>query len=203
MLLSFRYRSLFWACLGSSALLSACSNSNYNNTATFLNDTTINAVIEIPAGTSKKIEFYPATGTFKTDQRNGQDRIIRFLPYPANYGFVPGTLSSSEAGGDGDALDMLVISEALATGTVIPVVPIGILRLTDDGEEDFKIVAVPADHRLNHLGAYRAEDIRNIEQIRQIITEWFLHYDTDPATATGWGNREEALQYIRNNTRQH
>ena len=51
----------------------------------------LNAVIEIPAGTVEKRQYDPATNTFPIDLRNGQPRLIRFLPYPANYGFIPGT----------------------------------------------------------------------------------------------------------------
>lgn len=187
-------------CLGITSLGPACKNTHYDLPDTFIDDTTINAVIEIPAGTNRKIEFQTATGTFETDRRNGQDRIIRYLPYPANYGFIPRTLSAAGSGGDGDALDILVISEALQTGTIISVNPIALLQLNDNGEEDFKIIAVPADPLLNILGSCRPDDIRNMESIRQIITTWFLHYDTDPAAVTGWGSKEDALRYIRNNT---
>lgn len=167
--------------------------------AALVNDSTINAVIEIPAGTNKKTELNTATHTFETDKRDGQDRIIRFLPYPANYGFIPGTLSDKTKGGDGDAIDILVIGEAMQTGTVIQVIPIAMLQLTDDGEEDFKVLAVPADAQLNVLRSSRAGTIRNMEAIKQIIAAWFLNYDTDAAQVTGWSGQEETMRYIRDN----
>ena len=66
----------------------------------------VQVVVEIPAGTNQKIEFDYKDGTFKVDQIDGKDRVIDFLPYPGNYGFVPGTLMDKERGGDGDAAAM-------------------------------------------------------------------------------------------------
>ena len=77
-------------------------------------------IVEIPAGTNQKIEFDYNDGTFKVDQIDGKDRVIDFLPYPGNYGFIPNTLMDKERGGDGDALDILVIGESVATGTALP-----------------------------------------------------------------------------------
>ena len=72
----------------------------------------INVVVEIPAGTNHKIEFDKKNKKFVVDQKNGKDRIIDFLPYPGNYGFIPSTYMDPAVGGDGDALDVLVIGES-------------------------------------------------------------------------------------------
>lgn len=158
------------------------------------------AVVEIPAGTNKKVEIDKETDEFKVDQRDGKDRIISFLPYPANYGFIAGTLSDAAEGGDGDAVDVLVIAEQLKTGTVISVEPIAMLKLIDDGEEDFKVLAVPTDDRLNVLKSKDLKDDPKKEQaIKEIIEKWFLSYDSDPAKVIGWADKAETLQYIKNN----
>jgi len=72
-------------------------------------------VVEIPAGSNHKIEINTNSGAFEVDQQDGKDRVVDFLPYPGNYGFVPGTKMSKAAGGDGDALDILLIAESQAT----------------------------------------------------------------------------------------
>ena len=90
---------------------------DYSKLQAFSEQGNIQAVVEIPAGTNRKIEFDKEDHIFKTDQRNGKDRIINFLPYPGNYGFIPSTKSNVEKGGDGDALDVLILSERLETGT--------------------------------------------------------------------------------------
>ena len=157
------------------------------------------AVIEIPAGTNKKIEQNKESLQFEIDKRDGKERIIQFLSYPANYGFIQGTLSDKEKGGDGDAVDILVIGESMSTGTVIEVIPIATLQLIDDGEEDYKVLAVPADASLNILQATTSDKIRNFEGIKTIIQTWFTSYDTDPAKIKGWLNQDETQTYILQN----
>ncbi|PSR10236.1 MAG: inorganic pyrophosphatase [Bacteroidetes bacterium] len=137
----------------------------------------LNVVVEIPAGTNHKIEFDYATATFKNDQEEGKDRVINFLPYPGNYGFIPGTLLDKERGGDGDALDVLVIGESAPTGSVMLVRPLGAIVLRDRGEIDTKIIAIPADPALQVI---QAKDFLTFalryDAIRTILEDWFQNY---------------------------
>jgi inorganic pyrophosphatase len=137
----------------------------------------LHAVIEIPAGTVEKRQYDPATNTFPIDLRNGQPRLIRFLPYPANYGFIPGTKMNKEEGGDGDAVDVFVLCGALPSGTVLEVEPIGIIELLDAGERDDKLVALPTDPSLRTV---EADDIHELpEAARNILVTWLLNYDPE------------------------
>ena len=143
-------------------------------------------VVEIPAGTNKKYEYDYKTRSFKVDIKNGQDRIIKFLPYPANYGFIPSTKMEKERGGDGDALDVLLISEYAVTGSVLEIVPIAILVLEDGGENDSKIIAVPLDKKLRviDIDTYNQLDTQ-YPKVKYLIQEWFLNY-----------KEENIMQYI-------
>ncbi|MDX9874155.1 MAG: inorganic diphosphatase [Spongiibacteraceae bacterium] len=61
--------------------------------------------------------------------------------YPANYGYIPNTLSE-----DGDPLDVLVVTPyPVAPGSVIRARPIGILNMSDEAGKDAKLLAVPHD----------------------------------------------------------
>ena len=95
---------------------------------------TFYAAIEIPAGGFTKYEIDKKTGHIMVD------RFVRMpVAYPANYGFV-----TQSMGGDGDPLDVLVITRApLHPGVLIKVRPIAVLKTLDGGEVDDKIVAVP------------------------------------------------------------
>jgi inorganic pyrophosphatase len=136
-----------------------------------------NVVVEIPAGTNHKIEFDYASATFKNNQEEGKDRVINFLPYPGNYGFIPGTLMDKARGGDGDALDVLVVSESVPTGTVLQVRTLGAIVLRDRGEIDTKIIAIPADPALQVI---QAKDFLTFalryDVIRTILEDWFQNY---------------------------
>lgn len=134
----------------------------------------ITAVIEIPAGTNHKYEYNYESKKFVCEIRNGKPRVVKFLPYPGNYGFIPGTLMDQERGGDGDALDVLVLSESIPQGRVIGIKPIATLKLIDKGEEDHKIIAVPANTELNVLNVTSFEDLS--APVKEIIKTWFTSY---------------------------
>src|SRR5271166_108243 len=84
----------------------------------------INVLIEIPQG--------GAPVKYEVDKTSGAMFVNRFLHtamfYPANYGFIPNTLSQ-----DGDPCDAMVISQiAVASGAVIRARPVGALMMEDE-----------------------------------------------------------------------
>jgi inorganic pyrophosphatase len=91
-------------------------------------DGTVNAVIEIPAGTNAKWETDPKTGAIAWELKEGKPRLIKYLGYPANYGMIPKTL-----GGDKDTLDVIVIGRQLLRGDIVKVSVIGALKLLEIG----------------------------------------------------------------------
>lgn len=171
---------------------------NYETLPANTEDGFYNAVIEIPAGTNKKIEYNKETEKFEIDQRDGKDRIINFLPYPGNYGYIPGTLMDKERGGDGDAVDVLVLAESLPTGTVIPIKPIATLMLLDEGEADTKLIAIPADTSLQTMQIAGFEHFMiDYDAARHSIETWFMNYDgLGTNEFRGWKNDDYAKKEI-------
>jgi len=154
------------------------------------------AVVEIPAGTSDKREYDATTKSYPVDLRDGKPRRISFLPYPANYGFIPGTLMDEAQGGDGDALDLFVLCPALPVGTVLEVEPIGIIELIDDNERDDKLIALPVDRSLLTMDV---DDISELPKgVQDILTSWLTNYDPmDSARVIGVKGKEAALEAVR------
>ena len=98
----------------------------------------ITTVVEIPEKSMLKIEYNRDKGTFELDRVEPA-----IFAKPSNYGFIPATLDD-----DGDELDTLIVSpEAIPTGVVLEAKIIGVLNFEDDGEQDHKIICVPADDR--------------------------------------------------------
>ena len=156
-------------------------------------------IVEIPAGTNKKIEYDYETNTFPPDVKNGVARVIDFLPYPGNYGFIPSTLMDQIRGGDGDALDILLISEHTPTGTVIEVEPIGIIVLSDNGENDTKVIAIPVEESLRvfDVKSY-GQFSENYAPIKEIIKLWFLNYKGgETMKFERWGDQNSARAIIQ------
>lgn len=137
----------------------------------------INAVIEIPAGTNRQIEYKPGELQFKIDQVNGQDRFIHFLPYPANYGFIPSTKVDLSDGSDGAPLDILVLCESVPTGTVLETQVIAALLLQEGTKKETKIIAIPSDPKLQ---VFPIENFKTFllqqDAAKRIIEDWFLNY---------------------------
>ncbi|WBL26255.1 inorganic diphosphatase [Zunongwangia sp. HGR-M22] len=176
----------------------SCKNKDYYNLSARNEDGNYQTVVEIPAGTNLKIEYNHEQQKFLPDQREGIDRLIEFLPYPGNYGFIPSTFSDPEKGGDGDALDVLILGESLQSGTIVPIKPIAILKLLDENEEDDKIIAVPALKKDQIFKAETYKDfLENYPEAKDIIELWFLSYDKDNSIQLkGWGSEKEAEQRI-------
>lgn len=134
----------------------------------------ITAVIEIPAGTNGKFEYNYESKEFIQEIREGKPRVVKFLPYIGSYGFIPGTYMDPSIGGDGDALDILIIGESIKQGTIVEVKPIATLRLLDGGEEDHKVIGVPVDSKLNIANVNDYESLT--EPMKDIIKTWFTSY---------------------------
>jgi len=94
----------------------------------------IDVIIEIPRGSQNKYEYDHKTHQIKLDRH-----LIVAMVYPAEYGFFPDTL-----GGDGDPLDVLVLTEfPTFPGCVIEVKILGMCVMTDEKGKDEKLIAVP------------------------------------------------------------
>jgi inorganic pyrophosphatase len=109
-----------------------------------MNHDVLTVVVEIPKGSRNKYEMDHATGQVFLDRM-----LFTSMMYPADYGFIQGTL-----GGDGDPLDALVfVGEPTFPGCHIRVRPIGLFRMTDEKGEDEKILCVPLrDPMWSHVG---------------------------------------------------
>lgn len=181
-----------------SSKLPAKETIDYNRLPTFVNDT-LQAVIEIPAGTNKKIEYNKEQNKFLIDSIDGAPRSIQFLPYIGNYGFVPSTYSNPKEGGDGDALDILVLAESQPIGSLLKVIPIGVLRLQDNGAIDDKIIAVPAQKDLQIIPVENFENLSlQFPEIRKMISLWFQNYDKkDELHIIAFNGEETAIEIIK------
>ena len=98
----------------------------------------INVVVETSRGARTKLTYEPDAGTFVASKILPQG-----MSFPFDFGFIPST-----TGGDGDPLDvLLLIDEAVPTGTLVPSRLIGVIEATQierDGSsmENHRLIAV-------------------------------------------------------------
>lgn len=152
----------------------------------------VNVVIEIPQG--------GAPVKYEIDKRSGVMFVDRFLHtamfYPANYGFIPNTLSE-----DGDPVDCMVLGPTpVVPGVVVRSRPIGALVMQDEKGPDEKILAVPVDELgpfFKSISSYRELPDILLQQVRH----FFEHYkDLEAgkwAKVIRWVDRPEAMDLIR------
>lgn len=149
----------------------------------------VNVVVEIPAGSSHKIEWNRELAVMQLDRVEPS-----IFAKPTNYGFIPQTLDE-----DGDELDALVITaEPLPTGVFLEARVIGVLKFDDDGEVDDKVIVVPADDRNTGDAISSLEDLP--KQLLSQIEHHFTHYkDLKKPGSTvvkGFGDKAEAIAII-------
>jgi inorganic pyrophosphatase len=143
--------------------------------------------VEVPMGSRNKYEVDAATGQVVLDRR-----LFTSMSYPADYGFIEGTL-----GDDGDPLDALVlIGEPTFPGCRIRGRVVGVFNMTDEKGSDEKIILVP----LRDPAWLRVHDIHDIQpEFRDEIEHFFQVYKDleDAKTETrGFGNRADAERVI-------
>ena len=147
--------------------------------------------IEIPAGTKQKWEFNDETGEMEKDYKYGKERIIQFLPYPGNYGFIPETLA-----GDGDPIDVIDLDEAGERGELKEVRIIGALDFEDKKEEDIKFIGVSPSGTFGHILSIE-QVLLEKPAVLEILKSWFLNYKKPGKMVFyGYMDRDISIQLI-------
>lgn len=158
-------------------------------------DGSVNVVVEIPAGSNAKWETNKQ-GELFWEVRDGAPRIVNFLPYPGNYGMIPNTLSPKDQGGDGDDLDVLILGPSLPRGTIARVHLIGVMKFTDDGEQDDKLLAVMTDTPLGRMRSLKELD-ESYPGALEIVELWFSNYKgANKMKFQGSGDTEAAKEIL-------
>ena len=164
---------------------------NYKNL-----DGTYNAIIEIPAGDSIKYEISKDGKNINEQIENSTVRIIDYLPYPFNYGFIPSTILPQNNGSD--LLDIIVIGPRVDRGTVLKVKPIGTLVLLDKNKVDLKVIAVS----LNKTNLSSINNIKELEKnfigILDIIKLWVINYEGEILELKRVLKKKDTIEIIEN-----
>ena len=146
-------------------------------------------VIEIQKGFKNKYELDKSTGMLRLDRV-----LYTSTHYPANYGFIPRTYAE-----DNDPLDVLVLcQENIVPMTLVDCMPIGMLRMIDEDENDEKIIAVPLNdpayscyNDISELPTHIFEEISHFFEVYKVLE----NKRTAIKEITG---RENALRCIEN-----
>ncbi|KAH3679014.1 hypothetical protein WICMUC_001209 [Wickerhamomyces mucosus] len=155
---------------------------------------TCNVVIEIPRWSNAKFEinkdlqYNPITQDLKNNKPRFVKNLYPFKGYPQNYGAIPQTwddptIVETNTGykGDNDPIDIVEIGSRIAqTGEVIECKILGSLALIDDGELDWKVIAIDINDELVNNSKNNLNDIQDVETVcpglLSNIKLWFQNY---------------------------
>jgi len=148
----------------------------------------IYAVIEVPKGSRNKYEYSKKAGVIKLDRV-----LYSPLHYPGDYGFIPQSFFE-----DGDPMDVLVMmNEATFPGCVIEARTLGMLKMIDRGELDYKVLAAPAtDPFFSQYLTFDDIPTHYLEEVKH----FFMTYKQLEGTTVenqGWVGTAEARQAVR------
>src|SRR5262245_17352488 len=147
----------------------------------------VNAIVEITQGRRSKFEVDKRTGLIKLDRY-----LYSSSHYPGDYGFIPQTLAE-----DGDALDILVmVSEPTFSGCLIEARVLGLFKMEDRGQHDYKILGVPNSDPL--FEDYRKLDDVSHHFLREVEHFFATYKQLEGAHVQthGWAPANEATKEV-------
>ena len=163
-----------------------------------LSGLTFDVTVEIPKGQKNKYEVDHETGRIRLDRT-----LFTSTQYPADYGFIEGTL-----GQDGDPLDALVmIGEPTFPGCLIRCRAIAMFRMKDEAGGDDKVLCVPAsDPRRDHI-----RDLSDVRKFALLEIEHFFSVykvlepgkSVEGATWTGVDEAEDEVRASFERAKEH
>lgn len=148
----------------------------------------VNAVVEVPYACSNKYEYDQTLHLFRLDRP-----LFASVHYPAEYGFIPSTLSP-----DDDALDILIlVTHATFPGCLLEARPVGVLEMLDQGAPDQKILAVaktsPTHAEVKVHTDLAPHVLREIEHFFSVYKE----LEGKRTQVKGWNDVKEARRLIK------
>jgi inorganic pyrophosphatase len=144
-------------------------------------------VVEVPKGSRNKYEVDHENGHIYLDRE-----LFTATRYPADYGFIPGTLAE-----DGDPLDVLVhVGEPTFPGCRIRCRPVGYFSMRDEKGPDQKVLAIPTFEMRDE---WRDLDDVPKAYLLEIAHFFDIYKELEPGKKTeigGWHGRAEAEKEI-------
>jgi len=178
-------------------------------------DGTYHMVVEVPRWTNAKMEIdlKSALNPIKQDVKKGKLRYVaNCFPhhgYIWNYGAIPQTWEdpnhvdpSTNCKGDNDPIDVCEIGSVIhPRGTVLKVKVLGVFAMIDEGETDWKVIAIDVNDPL----AENLNDIHDVDRLMpgflKATVEWFKIYkmpDGKPANEFAFNAEPKNKEFAEN-----
>lgn len=149
-------------------------------------------VIEIPKGSKVKYELDKPSGLLRVDRV-----LYSSVMYPANYGFIPRSYCD-----DGDPLDVLVLgNEPVHPLSILNARAIGVMRMTDEGKGDDKVIAVHVeDPAFEHYRDIKELPKHVLREMRRFFEDYKV-LEHKEVVVDDFGGAEMAVEVVRESFR--
>ncbi|MEK9201462.1 MAG: inorganic diphosphatase [Patescibacteria group bacterium] len=145
----------------------------------------IHVIVEINKGSKNKYEIDKKTGLIALDRvaHTAQD-------FPFDYGFIPQTLWH-----DNDPIDVILLTTyPLIPGILVKARPVALMNMTDGGEGDDKVIAVPVEDP-------RWEEVQDLSDINKHTIKEIEHFystykklQNKEVLVTGFKGKNDAMK---------
>lgn len=133
-------------------------------------DGSYNFFVEIPAGTKEKWEVNKQNGLLEWKKKKGKKKVLNFLSYPGNYGFIPQTY-----GDDGDPVDVIDLDESIERGSIKKIKIIGGLYFEDKKKVDIKFIGLDPRGTFKNIETIQDLFLNKFSSL-EILKIWFESY---------------------------
>ena len=174
--------------------LFSCEKPDLSSIASYSRNNELQAMISIPAGTSKIYKYNSQERAFEVYKENGLPKKNEYLAAPFNVGFIPSSKSF-----DNYPLEVIVIAESYEFSELIEIKPIACMQFSDRGKIRNYILSQPIDKEeiiINLVGM----DIEGNQLINvtSIIKTWLENYENrDDVKFLKFLNKEETMKIIK------
>lgn len=162
-------------------------------------DDGLRVVIEMPAGSMDLFAFDGQSGDILPILKEGRQQSIDVLPFPANFGFVPGTSLDVSGNSAGTPVRIMVIGPDLPTGTITETRLIGLLKVKEGGKEKQMLLATPLTPTDPEQPLQGFQDfLLYRDSLKRAVEDWFVFYRNLPDTQIiGWDDEKAALRVVQ------
>lgn len=154
------------------------------------------AVIETSAGSHHLTKYNTINHQFEKVSKDSKPIVNDYLSVPFNLGFIPSTTQELSRGGNGDPVQVIVLSGKIPSEMYTPIEAIGLITIIEKGTKRKIVIAKSLDEDYSSI---KADDISLLPKgVLEIISNWLCnHKGNNSYQLDSWGIQRDALAHIK------
>lgn len=160
------------------------------------------AIVSIPAGTSDLYVYDPEAAAFKVKKVGDRDEYVPYLPFPANWGFIPSTYSDITKQDISSPIQLFILTKSYSKTTLFEIQPIASILFADRfGQEHVVPVATPTDSTFRTLDISSYEGLTQYPDAMASLESFYRNWKVDDSLQLlEWKDQDWTMEYINART---